>query len=258
MFYFLADAKDPVTGEPVYKVQELLAESGMLVIAGSTSVATVLSGVCFYLTGDPARLQKVTDEVRSAFKSVDEINWHNNSLKLIGCEYLRACIDETMRCAPPGAGEAPRKVLKGGIVVRGDYYPEGIVVGVSQYALARNKAVFTNPEMDPYKFIPERWIPSEKTGVTKEDVAKARSTLHPFLGGQFNCPGKNLAWAMMTTTLARILYRFDLRRAPGSNLGGGNKDDEWPDGRDPEAYQIIDAFIGLTQGPEVQIRKRKD
>ncbi|KAI1763864.1 cytochrome P450 monooxygenase-like protein [Hypoxylon sp. FL1150] len=248
-FYFLAEAQDPETGLPAYDDHELRAESSLLIIAGSDTTAVSLSGIFFYLTGDPPRYQKLVDEIRSTFESVEEIV---HGPKLSGCTYLRACIDEGMRLTPTGPSELPRQVLPGGIRVMGDYYPPGTIVGTAVWAMSRSQEAFGDAE----SFRPERWILNEDAGVTKESLARAKAGFHPFLSGPTNCAGRNLAMAEILITVARLLYRVDVRRVPGSTLGGGKPEFGWGQ-NDKDQMKLVDAYVSLRQGPEVQFRKRK-
>ncbi|KAL2289947.1 hypothetical protein FJTKL_01225 [Diaporthe vaccinii] len=111
MFYFLYEAKHPDTGLPAYSEGDLRAESSLLTIAGSDTTAVSLSGIFFYLTGDPRRCQKLADEILATFDSAEDIV---HGPKLLGCKYLKACIDEGMRLTPSGLCELPREVLPGG------------------------------------------------------------------------------------------------------------------------------------------------
>lgn len=69
--------------EPLLRKQEelnmpferLRANAGLLVIAGSETTATLLSGVTYLLLTNAECLRKVTEEVRSAFKSEHEITF---------------------------------------------------------------------------------------------------------------------------------------------------------------------------------------
>lgn len=248
IFYFLHDTRDPDTGLPAYDEWEMRAESSLLIIAGSDTTAISLSGVFFYLTGDPWRCQKLVDEIRNTFDSPDEIV---HGAKLSGCTYLRACVDEGMRLTPSGPSELPREVLKGGIQIMGKYYPEGTIVGTSPWSNSRNQEIYGDPET----FRPERWIVDESAGVTKESVARIKSNFHPFSNGPGHCVGKTLAMTEMLIVVARTLHRLDVRRTPGSALGGGSPSLGWG-ARDSRQMQLQDAYVSLRNGPEVQFRKR--
>lgn len=248
MFYFLCEARDPDTGLPAYSEGDLRAESSLLIIAGSDTTAVSISGIFFYLTGDPRRCQKLADEILATFDSAEDIV---HGPKLLGCKYLRACIDEGMRLTPSGPCELPREVLPGGIRINGEYFPPGTIVGTAAWVSSRNEDVWG----DAGVFRPERWILDEANGVTAESLARMRANFHPFLTGPGSCLGKNVAMAEIMITVARTLHRLELRRAPGSTLGGGKQELGWG-ARDERQFQLEDAFISLRQGPEVQFRKR--
>lgn len=248
VFYFLCEARDPDTGLPAYGEDDLRAEASMLIIAGSDTTAVSLSGLFFYLTGDPRRCQKLADEILSAFDSAEDIV---HGPKLLGCGYLRACIDEALRLAPSGPCELPREVLPGGIRINGEFYPAGTIVGTVPWVSSRNEEVWG----DAGVFRPERWIADEASGITAETLAGLRAGFHPFQTGPTSCVGKNVGMAEIMITVARTLHRFEIRRAPGSTLGGGGHELGWG-ARDRRQFQLEDAFISLRQGPEVQFRKR--
>ncbi|KAI1302908.1 benzoate 4-monooxygenase cytochrome P450 [Xylaria venustula] len=249
IFYFLAEARDSKTGARVFDENDLRAESNLLIIAGSDTTAISLSGIFFYLTGDPLRCQKLVREIRTTFKSLDDIVYGH---QLQSCTYLRACIDEGIRLTPSGLSELPREVLAGGIEIKGEFYPAGTIVGAAPYTNSHNTEVYG----DAGTFRPERWIVDKAAGVTKESFARAKAGYHPFLSGPGNCVGQNLAMAEMQITIARTLYQLDVRRAPGSTLGGGSPELGWGK-TDPNHIHLIDAYISLRRGPEVQFRRRK-
>jgi cytochrome P450 len=64
----------------------------------------------------------LTDEVRQAFQSEDEITFNAVS----SLPYLKACIEEGLRLYPPTPGGLPRTVPEGGATVCGTYVPEKV------------------------------------------------------------------------------------------------------------------------------------
>ncbi|KAI1472489.1 cytochrome P450 monooxygenase-like protein [Daldinia caldariorum] len=247
-FYFLYEARDPDTGGPAYNDAALRGEAGFFMIAGTDTTATALCSIMFYLTGDPRRYQKLVDEILSTFESAEDIVY---GPKLLGCKYLKACIDEGMRLGPSVPSDLPRRVLPGGLTIKGEYYPEGTVVGSVPWAMMRNQEVYGDPEV----FRPERWILDESTGVTQEGIAQAKACFHPFLSGSFSCLGQNLALAIIFVTVARLLYHLDMRRVPGSTFGGGSPEKGWG-ARNINQLQLEDISGAASQGPEVQFKRR--
>lgn len=56
-------------------MKTLMINAMVLIVAGSDTSATLLSGLIYLLLKNPGCLQKITHEVRSAFKSEDEISF---------------------------------------------------------------------------------------------------------------------------------------------------------------------------------------
>ncbi|RKL09124.1 hypothetical protein BFJ70_g16719 [Fusarium oxysporum] len=248
-FHYLLQAVDPVTGEG-YTKDELFGESESLIIAGSDTTATSMAAAFFYLSRNPRVQEKLAKEVTSAFSSAGDIK---SGTALYSCQYLRAFIDETLRMSPPVPADLAREVKKGGIVVDGQYIPEGINVSCASYCLHHNPEFY--PE--PFKFYPERWIVDEKneSGVSAESVALAQGAFMPFSTGPRGCIGKNLAYLEMSLILARIAYSYEIRPDITSNLGGGNLD-AVEGRRTSDQYQLHDVFVSIRDGPMVQLAKR--
>jgi cytochrome P450 len=72
---------------------EIDLDCGTILIAGSETTATTLCGITYYLCRNKNSLQKLQDEVRSAFKNEDEID----ALGVGRLKYLTACIEEGLR-----------------------------------------------------------------------------------------------------------------------------------------------------------------
>ncbi|KAI0490527.1 putative cytochrome P450 monooxygenase [Xylaria cf. heliscus] len=174
----------------------------LLIIAGSETTATLLSGATYFLTSNPDVLKKLEREVRSAFKSDDEI-----TLTSVGnLTYMLACLNESLRRYPPVAGNLPRVVPKGGVMVDGKFVPEKSLISVYQWAVNHDSHYWN----EPYKFAPERWLDDPKY---KGDQLDA---MQPFSVGPRNCIGRNLAYAEMRLILAKIVFNFDMTLADDS------------------------------------------
>lgn len=257
--HYLIKARDPETGEK-FTPQDLVMEAALLVGAGSDTSSTALSGIFFYLTHDPAVLKRLQDEVRSSFDNVEEIK---SGAKLSGLRYLRACIDEGLRMTPPVPTILSRRVLPGGATIDGHHLPADTVVGVPIYTIHHNETYF--PE--PFTYKPERWIPDDDyhdrySGaskapfpVTQSSVELQRKAWMPFSVGPRNCVGKNMAMMELLFTIARIMYLYDIRNAPGSKTGEGGAG-KGP-GREREGeYQIKDYFVADREGPLIEFKRR--
>ena len=84
--------------------QEYQSTAETLIIAGSETTATLMSGVTYYLLRDTARLAKLQSEIRSSFSNPEDIDLTSvNKLP-----YLLACLNEAFRIYPPVPDIFPR------------------------------------------------------------------------------------------------------------------------------------------------------
>ena len=245
MHYLLTNA-DPKTGQQLTRA-ELEGDTLSLIGAGADTVAVTLSGILFYLIRHPSALRTATSEVRSAFRSLEEIR---SGSRLDSCVYLNACVEETLRLSPVVPAQLPREVMKGGMVIEGQFVPEGTVVGVSAYVVHHNKDTF--PE--PWSFRPERWIVGGR--VSEDDVRLAREAMCPFSLGKRGCIGKRLAYIELRITIAFLIWSYDLEEAEAAGRNGGGGPD-LEDGRHRrDEFQLVDCFGSDREGPVLRFRPR--
>ncbi|RMZ17218.1 hypothetical protein D0860_00557, partial [Hortaea werneckii] len=201
-FHSLSGQIDPKTGKEL-SGKEVWLELAMLLIAGSDTTSIALNAVIYYLVHHRESLATATQEVQDRFETVDEIR---TGPKLNDCRFLLSCIEEAMRLSPPVVHGPPRLVQPGGIVVDGEYFTEGTVLSTPTYTLQRNEKIYDAPN----DFKPERWMGKE------EDLKQARQAYQPFHVGAYSCVGWRLAMMELQTSLARLLFTYDLRLPPNA------------------------------------------
>lgn len=105
---------------------EIKNNSGILIVAGSETTATLLSGATYYLMRNPRVWNKLKDEVRGAFVAEDEINISSTAPGKL--PYLHAVLEESLRRYPPVPTRLPRQTPKGGDYIDGFFVPGGVSV----------------------------------------------------------------------------------------------------------------------------------
>ncbi|PWY88534.1 benzoate 4-monooxygenase cytochrome P450 [Aspergillus heteromorphus CBS 117.55] len=187
---------------------EIEANAGILIIAGSQTTSTLLSGCIFHLFQNPAAYRRLTEEIRGGFECADQITFQS----VAKLPYLCAVIEETLRVYPPVPAIFPRLVPTGGAVLNGEHVPEGVSVSVAHYSTYRSRTNFAEPD----SFLPERWLDEEDPGWNTKFAADRREALQPFSYGSRNCIGQRLAYAQARTILAKFLWNFDVSLDPQS------------------------------------------
>jgi cytochrome P450 len=243
--------KDPITGHS-FTSAELRSEAAILVSVASHPMRITVSALTHYLLDSPECMQKLVSELQGTFRGVEEI--HSGD-KLKSCRYLRACLTETLRLSPSIPGIPLRTARRGGLVVNGEFFPEGTDVGVATYALQHSLEYWE----DPYIFAPERWLSCENGETpSKYQTAKAQSKANEafcaFGLGPDGCLGQTMVYQHAMIIVACMLWTFEVRRTNGSDGAGRmGKAQEWA--RLGE-YPLNDKFAAEGDGPWIQVRKR--
>ncbi|KAK1585976.1 cytochrome P450 [Colletotrichum navitas] len=176
---------------------ELVSNSFILIGAGSETTSTALSATTFFLATNPACLEKLTNEVMSAFASENQIDM----LSVQKLTYMSAVLNESLRLYPAAPGPQPRMAKEGGTDILGEFVPEGTSIDIWQWSMYHNPDYWARVE----EFIPERWLDDPRF------VNDARKAFQPFSVGTRNCIGKNLANAEMRLIMARLIWNFEIR-----------------------------------------------
>ncbi|THW13301.1 benzoate 4-monooxygenase cytochrome P450 [Aureobasidium pullulans] len=187
------DLSDTIAG---MSLSEMHANAGVFMTGGTETIATLLSGLTYYLLINPDKLARLVAEVRSTFTAESEITVD----ELARLPYLNACIEEGLRIYPPTPASLPRRVPQEGEFIAGKWIPGDVSVAISQWATNRHTVNFR----DSASFIPERFL-----GDTKY-ASDNFAAFQPFSTGPRNCIGKNLAYHEIRLLLTMTLWNFDL------------------------------------------------
>ncbi|KAK5995094.1 Cytochrome P450 monooxygenase AKT7 [Cladobotryum mycophilum] len=248
---FDADKENPLRSE-------LWTEAYFFAQAGGTTVATAMSSVFFYLSRNADAYARLTAEIREAFSSGRDIC---NGPDLLGCKYLRAVLDESMRIAGPSMitlWRQPEESSTEPFIVDGHVIPPGIEVGINMYGISHNADYFPNP----YAFKPERRLGPNDGGAPNspeqdEIRAKMRAAQVYFGLGDRGCIGKDMAYMETSLVIARTLWYFDFVVAPGEagKLGAGKEGSRDPWAK-PDQFQLLDILIAEHDGPNLVFKAR--
>ncbi|TVY75180.1 Cytochrome P450 monooxygenase BOA3 [Fusarium oxysporum f. sp. cubense] len=184
--------KGEITGD------ELVNQAITLLIAGSETTSTALAATTNYLLRNPETLQKLQEEVRGTFRSLEEITGDSTS-KL---QYLIATIEEGLRIFTPLPTSPPR--VSPGATVDGHFIPAGVIVSSATWTTQHDPRYWRDPEC----FKPERWI--------EGGFGDNKDASQPFSLGPRGCIGINLAWLEMRIILAKLAFMYDWELAESS------------------------------------------
>lgn len=187
-------------GSPLnLNIGEILAECNVMLNAGSDTTAAALTGTIYLLYKHPKVLAKLREELDGVMGDTDVPQYNTIS----NLPYLRACIEESLRCKPASTMGLPRVVPEGGRVIAGKFIRGGVTVSVPTYSLLHDPEAFEQPEA----FNPDRWISGNK-----EKMAKAHL---PFSTGPRACIGRNIAYFEQLVLIATLVHCFDFELPAG-------------------------------------------
>lgn len=203
--------------------EERYSIANELMIAGTETSATVLSGCLYHLLKNPAWMATLTRDIRDKYSP--ETPGGPDRITMAGLQankLLDAVIKEAMRyfflpfnfpsinnetnqlflhrLYPPVPIGFARFVPPSGTTLNGYDIPGGNRVVIYHLATYRDSTLWT----DPTGFHPERWLGDTKF---QNDHLEA---FEPFSTGPRGCSGKNFAWNEMRLILATTLLNFDL------------------------------------------------
>ncbi|KAI9591921.1 cytochrome P450 [Syncephalis fuscata] len=200
----LIDAVDEETGTSMSN-QDLVAQSIMLMVAGTDTTASTLTWTLLLLIEHPECASRLVEEIRALYPDPSTIIDYEAIQSL---PYLDAVINESMRIRPIAPHGMPRVVPEGGIML-GDYYlPAGTTVFSSFNALHLNKHVFPDPEA----FKPDRWLTA-----SPDQLALMKQHFVPFSVGPRACIGRNLAWMEMRMAIFELMRHFNFVASPDND-----------------------------------------
>ena len=122
-------------------VPEIEQTLRVLVVAGSETTATALSGIVRNLLRNPETLRKTTAEIRQSFRHASEIC----AQRVTTLSYLGAVIEEGLRLCPPVALGMPRVVPESRAEVSGHGLPSGVRIHHFNYQVIAKTAAIRLP-----------------------------------------------------------------------------------------------------------------
>lgn len=109
-------------GEPPMSREEMISNASAIVLAGSETSATLLSGCTWLLLKNPGHLHQLTSRIRSQFTHASEID----SQSVSRVEGLQAILEESLRLYPPVPMQNNRIVPQSGAYIAGGWVPGGV------------------------------------------------------------------------------------------------------------------------------------
>ncbi|KAF1817103.1 cytochrome P450 [Eremomyces bilateralis CBS 781.70] len=195
-----------------YNVIDVEVEIYAALFAGSDTTAISLTAIIYHLMKHPNAYDKLVEEIDKAtdagILSQPNIR-HEEAMKL---PYLDACCKEAMRLHPGIGWTVPRYVPKGGRTIVGQWFDEGIRVGINPAVTHFDRSVFGE---DADQFNPDRWFRGDSVNMEKHMLV--------FGAGPRTCIAKNIALAEIRKLIPQLLRAYQLEMVdPGKEWKRAN------------------------------------
>lgn len=166
--------------------------------AGTDGPAVSISMTLYYLVRHPHTFAKLRQELDGVLSQEEIIApWS----KVKNLTYLRACIDESMRLAPPVATELIRRTPPDTtMMIDGELIPPDTNVSIAAYTAHRDPSVFPDPET----YDPSRWMAKGS-----DSLRDMLAVFIPFSSGTRGCIGRSVSILMQATCVATLVHNYD-------------------------------------------------
>lgn len=183
---------------------ELNAESRLLVVAGSDTIAATSSFIVYELCKNPEVQSKCREAIDAATSGKDYLEIEH----VQNIPYLDGVINEALRLHPAVPSGVQRETPPEGITLpNGTYIPGNIIIWMPIHCLQRDPRYFARP----LQFMPERWTDEQP------DAVIDKRAFMPFGTGVYNCVGQKLAMMELRSVTANLLKAFDISFAEGED-----------------------------------------
>ncbi|KAF7171843.1 hypothetical protein CNMCM6106_006181 [Aspergillus hiratsukae] len=210
MKYILEDTKRSTEGNSFSHKQfrSLVADTMMMMNAGSDTTASALTSTTWYLLRHPQALTRLRKELsdhigraQTSGLSAEESIFAYDVVKDL--PFLRACIDESLRLRSPLAYQLPRLVSRP-TVIAGHQIMPGTVVAAAPYSIHRHASLFRDPD----EYQPERWVDFDEEFPNQIEDLKRYNIV--FSQGSRACIGRHLAIIELQILIPTLVMRYDM------------------------------------------------
>jgi benzoate 4-monooxygenase len=188
-------------GKAVMSIDEIIAESGVMLNAGNDTTQTSLTNTMYFLASQPQTQQKLRQALHEALPQDQTPIARYEDLRHV--RYLQAVLDESFRLQAPLGTGLPRITTKE-TIIDGEVIKSGVTVSAQTWSLHRTESLFHRAN----EYIPERWL-AEGEDTTDLERQNLKEYVLPFSQGPRACIGRNLAYMELSICIAALVLVYE-------------------------------------------------
>ncbi|KAF7163048.1 hypothetical protein CNMCM5623_008068 [Aspergillus felis] len=173
-----------------------------VIVNGADCMIAAFVSVFLHLFKCPTAMSQLKHEVDIAFSKAALSGILQQEVESHVLPFLDAVMKESMRLAM--RFDYRRDVPAEGVVVSGQYLPEGTVVHILSESIRNNRAIYGE---DVSSFRPQRWLQANLDQRQRKRMEKALLVLRPNMP---NATKARAAWLELKRIVALIIWKFDL------------------------------------------------
>ncbi|KAI1506764.1 cytochrome P450 [Biscogniauxia marginata] len=189
-----ADSPAPTDSGELLHIGSLALQ---VMFAGWGPMGDLFHGTLALLLAEPDCYKILVKEIRGHFEEYNAIM----PAAVGSIPHLYACVEETHRLLPSNSTGLPR--ISPGVMVDGRYIPKG---------------THSYDFHEPLRFQLQRWLPYSHPLYDPVFAKDHLKSLHPFSLGPRICLGREMAWMQGKLFLAKVLWMFDIVKAPNQHF----------------------------------------
>lgn len=199
-------------GQDTMGLDELIAESSVMLNAGNDTTQTSLTNTMYFLASHPHIQDKLRRALHEALPASQIPLASYEHLRHVS--YLQAVIDESFRLQPPLGTGLPR-ITTCETVIDGEVVQPGVTVSAQTWSLHRTETLFKHAD----QYIPERWLAHEdcddgnngnnNTMTSLEERRNLQDYVLPFSQGPRACIGRNLAYMELSVCITALVLAYE-------------------------------------------------
>ncbi|KAJ5115783.1 hypothetical protein N7456_000131 [Penicillium angulare] len=194
---------------------------GILMEAGSDTTSSTLLTFVLAITQYPDVLKRGQEEIDRVCGSDRSPSFDD----LDHLEYLKACMNETLRWRPIAPGGIPHMLIQDDIY-EGYFLPKGTILFANTWGIHMDEDEYEEPD----RFNPDRFIGNPfGCKFNPEASDDHRRTTYAFGAGRRVCPGQRLAENSIMLNIAKMVWLFDIS-SPSSEPGDVSMSSAFSDG----------------------------